>query len=632
MNKNKPAPINHKVPKPPVSKKPAPAPVKQSGINIKSILFFAVLAISFILYLKNLYGFQELTNLYIKRQASWVLNIQPFIALLVYGVFGYFGFLYVSGKSTGKMTKVIMGAGLLLVIALHALAFNAGFEDVDDNASYMITAKSLVEHGAPYYLYMAPDPLHPDALRVDTEGALGLPIMLIPVYLIWGMNFKIMELLIFLMMIGSVVMCYLLFKKFTDKILALLITVIFATHPYIVAFSSIIMTEIPYLFWSLLAIYLVIKYHSATKFNIWYLLAAVVAVTMTYLTRAVGIGLVVAVVLYTFARSNMWVYLKKKSFGFIKDPKFLRFVIISAVLFVVVMCYQFWARSLGGASQAEILAKLDIAKLFKQNINAAWQVFAQNIFSGGIIRWEVKQIEPVGFLWIIVSLITFLGMAISLIKRELVAISTILVALVLMAGNVAQQPIVLSRYLIIFTPFLIYFFYTGIQWPLDQLNKNGYWGRVFGTLALATILSSSFTGNAYTIQKSHTGELYNPGYAAFLECAAWAKDNLPKDAIVASRKERIFYIFSDMKGFKHARSTELQNVKTEADFTAYKKKKLDEFARNKTKYVIIDTFNSSTMNFIAPIIQENPDKFKLIKTIGDEKRGPCYVFEIIPWW
>lgn len=637
MSKKPPAPTNKKTPKSPLTTKPVATPAPKSPINLKVILLFLVLAVSFFLYLKNLYGVQNLaeglTNIYIKRQASWILSMQPVIAFLVYAIFGYIGFLFLSKKEPGKWIPIVMGFGLMLIIALHWLAFNASFEvNVDDNASYMIAAKSLVQYGAPYYTYLPPSP-DATGLKVDTEGALGLPLMLIPVYWIWGMSFRPMEIMIFLTMIGSVVMCYLMFKRLTGKLFAILIALIFGTHPYVVAFSSIIMTEIPYLFWSLMAIFLVMKYHAREKFSIWYLLAALVAVFMTYLTRAVGIGMIAAVAVYLLARSNMWNYIKKKSFGFIKDPKFLRFIIMSGALLIIVILYQLWARSLGGASQAEALAKLNIADLFKKNLDAAWQVFAQGIFAGDIIRWKVHQIEPVGFLWILVSLITLLGWIVSLIKRELVAISSLFVIIVLMIGNTAVQPIVVSRYLIIFVPFFIYFFYTGIQWPLDKLSKTGQWGKAIGTLALVAILSSSFVGNAYNIAQSHTGGLYSPSEASFLECAEWAKTNIPKEAIVASRKERVFYVFSDgLRGYKHFSNTDSQLIEKGMTLPEFETYKLDQIAKNKTAYLILDTFSSSSMQMILPIVQKNPDKFKLIKTFGDEKKGPCYLVQVIPWW
>jgi hypothetical protein len=441
--------------------------------------------------------------------------------------------------------------------------------------------------------------------------------------------------LIFLTMIGSVIMCYLLFSKVAGKALALVITLLFATHPYIVAFSSIIMTEIPYIFWSLLALVLLMKFEDKEKFNVWWLLAAGLAVFMTYLTRAVGAGFFAATVVYFMLRSNMWAYLKKKSAGFIKDPKFLKFAGISIMLVLLMLGYQLWSRSLGGASQAETMQKMDYMKNFGQNLNNLWLVMSQSIFSGSIIRWEVKEIEPVNLGWGLVFIITCIGLVIGLIRRKLLAFYTLFVLLALMFGNTQDSPIVLSRYLIIFTHFFIYFFFMGIQWPLDKLIKAGKWGSMAGVCALAFILPSSFVGNGYTLQKAHTGQLYFESYASFLDCATWARDNLQKDAVVASRKERIFYVFSDgMCGFKHFSGKDqvaLKKVKTEAEYAQYQQDKLKEFKDKKVKYVIIDTFSGNSVKVIFPIIQANPDKFKLVKVIGDEKTGPCYVFEMLPW-
>ncbi|MEI6854020.1 MAG: hypothetical protein WCL06_14335, partial [Bacteroidota bacterium] len=122
-------------------------------------------------------------------------------------------------------------------------------------------------------------------------------------------------------------------------------------------------------------------------------------------------------------------------------------------------------------------------------------------------------------------------------------------------------------------------------------------------------------------------------YKAFLDCAVWAKDNLPKDAIVASRKERIFYIFSDgLRGYKNFSLTDNRMIEKKVTMEEYEKYKLDQFAKANTDYLILDTFTSSSVQIIFPIIQKNPDKFKLEKVIGDEKTGPCYVFKIIKWW
>ena len=599
-----------------------------TNFNLPVILFFIILAISYFVFLSNFFSIKELTNAYIKSSMTWIITGQFFLYTLIYGIFGYFAFRFISGKSEDKITTILTFVGFAAIILLHYIAFNKAFEDVDDNASYMIAAKSLVDKGAPYYLY-SPD------MKPDTEGAIGLPLMLIPFYIIWGMNYMPMEVLIFFTLIGTIVMSFLLFRKMEGTLFALIITVLFATHPYIVSFSSIIMTEIPYLFWSLLALFLCLKFEESKKLNWFLLIGAVIAVFMTYLTRAIGVGFVVAAVLYFLVKSNIWQNIKQKKILFYKDIAFRKFILISVLLFVIMLIYQLWARSLGGASQADTLAKMSLMDQFSKNLGLVWDVLSQNIFTGKLARYEVnpKYLEPVNIGWALLFLITLLGLVYSIIKKQLIGFYFIFVIIVLMIGNAATQALVVSRYLIVFTPFLIYFLYLGIRTLIEWVDKKKVFGKTIGIMVFCFLLGNSFIGDAFNVQRSAKATLYTPPYKAFLDCAAWAKDNLPKESIVASRKERIFYIFSDgLRGYKNFSLTDNRMLEKGMTREEYEKYKLDQFAKYNTDYLIIDTFTSSSVQIIYPIIQKNPEKFKLEKTIGDEKNGACYVFKIIKWW
>ncbi len=611
---------------PATAKKKESVPVSDN--NVPLILFFVLLAISYVVFLSNFYSIKELTNAYIKSSASWIPMLQMLLYTVIYGIFGFFAFRFIKGKSDDKMTTIFTLLGFAAILILHYIAFNKAFEDVDDNASYMIAAKSLVDKGAPYFLYMP-------ELKPDTEGALGLPIMLIPFYLIWGMNYVPMEVLIYFTMVGAVIMSFLLFRKMEGTIFAIIITILFATHPYIVSFSSIIMTEIPYIFWSLLALFLCLKFEESEKINWFLLITAALAIFMTYITRAIGIGFVVAAVVYFFVKSNIWQNIKQKTMPFYKDLAFKKFILISVLLFIFVIIYQIWTRSLGGASQAESLAKMSLWAQFSKNFGLVWDVLSQNIFCGKLARMEVnpKYLEPVNIVWALVFLITFAGLIFSLFKKQLIGFYTMFVIIVLMVGNVATQPLVVSRYIIVFTPFLIYFLYLGIKSLIGLLDKKQQFAKAFGLIVFCFLLGNSFIGDAFNVQRSAKATLYEPPYKAFLDCAVWAKDNLPKDAIVASRKERIFYIFSDgLRGYKNFSLTDNRMIEKKVTMEEYEKYKLDQFAKANTDYLILDTFTSSSVQIIFPIIQKNPDKFKLEKVIGDEKVGPCYVFKLIKWW
>ncbi len=632
--KSSPLQTGLKTAKTPVAPKKKEAIAAAPG-NLTAILFFIILAISYMVFLSNFYSIKELSNAYIKSSEAWIITLQFLIYTLIYGVFGYFAYRFITGKSEDKITTILTIVGFGAIILLHYLAFNKAFEDVDDNASYMIAAKSLVTKGAPYYLYMP-------ELKPDTEGAIGLPLMLIPFYLIWGMNYVPMEMLIFFTMMGAVVMSFLLFRKLEGTLFALLITVLFATHPYFVSFSSIIMTEIPYLFWSLLALFLCLKFEETEKLNWFLLILTALAIFMTYLTRAIGAGFFVAAVLYFFIKSNIWKNIKEKKTQFYKDVAFHKFILISGLIFVFLVIYQLWSRSLGGASQADALAKMSLADQFSKNLGLVWDVLSQNIFCGKLARQEVARsveeqaqyLQPVNIVWALIFLLTFVGLVYSLFKKQLVGLYFLFVMIVLMIGNTATQLLVVSRYLIVFTPFMIYFLYMGVRFLIELVDQKKQFGKTIGLMVFCFLLGNSFIGDAFNVQRSAKPNLYEPPYKAFLDCAVWAKDNLPKESIVGSRKERIFYIFSDgLRGYKDFSLTDNRMLeKKDMSREEYEKYKLDQFAKNNTDYIILDTFTSSSIQIIYPILQNHPDKFKMEKIIGDEKTGACYVFKVLKWW
>jgi len=332
---------------------------------------------------------------------------------------------------------------------------------------------------------------------------------------------------------------------------------------------------------------------------------------MTYLTRAIGAGFFAAAILYFFLKSNFIRNLKEKKLPFYKDVAFKKFLWVSALLVIVFLAYQMWIRSVGGASQAEALAKMSLYDQFTKNLGLVWDVFSQNIFCGKLARVGVNPdyLQPVNFLWILILLIAMVGLVYSIIKKELAGLYFVFVMALLLVGNVATQALVVSRYLIVFTPFMIYFLYMGIKVLIGLLDKKKQIAQLAGLLVFCFLLGNSFIGDAFNVQRSTQATLYTPSYKAFLDCATWAKDNLPKEAIVASRKERIFYIFSDgIRGYKHVSSNEIGRMQEEGiTMEQFQQRKLDKMASTNTDYVIIDTFNAASVQMIYPIIENNPD-------------------------
>ncbi len=593
-------------------------PTKIPELDTYSFLFIIAFILISIYFFINFSELTDISNTYIKTQASWLMICQIIIYLILMGGFAYFGYHYISEKKIEKIDTILISIILFLIILIHIFAFNQALSTNGDNARYMIYAKSLIKTGGFLRIYLPID-------RPVIADPVGLSLILFPIYLIFGMNIISMKLLVFLCFIGSLILTYVVFKQFVDKRIAIIITILFGSHPYIVQYSSMVMTEVPYIFWSLFALWLLLKYEQSDKIHIGYLIFATAAIFMTYLTRAIGAGFTVAVFFYFLVKVNWPLYIKNKDLSFLRALEFKKLVLICLSIFFVFLGWQLRSQSIGGTSQAQIFTNLNIIEnVLTKSLPDFWQVFAQNIFADQMVRWKY---ETVGLKWVLVSIITLLGLCYSFYRKEIVAFYSFFVMFILILGYRSLSPLVFSRYLIPFTPFLIYFLYAGIRFVFtlfkkESLNKLGI---LAGWITLYLILMSNFSGASYYIQKAHRGTVYPIAEANYIECARWAGENLPPDAIVTSRKEAIFYIFSELRGFKHTTSYMKYSKEWETE-------RLETFKKNNTSYLILDTFNSTTIRNIFPILRNHPNKFKLVKRIGEDNKGACYVFEIQKWW
>ena len=91
--------------------------------------------------------------------------------------------------------------------------------------------------------------------------------------------------------------------------------------------------------------------------------------------------------------------------------------------------------------------------------------------------------------------------------------------ILLIIGNPSKSPVVFSRYLIVFSPVLIYLLISGIQ-LFTGLLKNQKLTIAVVSLILILIILNSFSGITYQIQKAHTGHSQTPpncggGYATW---------------------------------------------------------------------------------------------------------------------
>lgn len=105
-----------------------------------------------------------------------------------------------------------------------------------------------------------------------------------------------------------------------------------------------------------------------------------------------------------------------------------------------------------------------------------------------------------------------------------------------------------------------------------------------------------------------------PANASLYAAARWARDNTPEGTIIANRKPRLFYWYSRRAGEVYAFSTDPAAV-------------MADLERMGADYVVVDQISGTTLRYLVPAIQANPDRFEPVYEGGTP---PTLIFRILP--
>jgi hypothetical protein len=102
----------------------------------------------------------------------------------------------------------------------------------------------------------------------------------------------------------------------------------------------------------------------------------------------------------------------------------------------------------------------------------------------------------------------------------------------------------------------------------------------------------------------HRGEAcVGEEYAELLRAAAWARDHTPDSAIVASRQPALFYLGSRRQGSVYAFSSVPEVV-------------IRDLEAMGATYVLVGRTSVTTPLYLAPAVNANPDRFRLVFQAG----------------
>jgi hypothetical protein len=487
-----------------------------------------------------------------------------------------------------KKEKRIILILLLIFLLLAFLAYDPKPALGGDNIHYLLLAQSLIT------LKGYKDLWHPQE-KPHTQYPFGFPLLIIPFLLIFGKDSLFLNILPLIFFIFSFFLLYKIFEKWKFKYL--LISLFFFS-PLVIENSHVLLSEPPFIFFSLLTFFFFLRFEETKKFK--YFLFSSFSATFAFFIRTAGISLVLALFIY-FLIKRRYLYLlilflifflpfsawEKRNKRIEKESSYL-------TQFLQKNPYQ---PELGNINFSEYLAR------FFKNF------YLYNFLVIPKICYFDELPPPMWrfFIGILTIIFIILGNYL-LIKRKTPLNLFLFLYFLLSSLIIFSWPEVWTSERFLF-PFLIFLFFIAIIGGEEffyklKINFLAYLFLFFIFLFYLINDLRMIKENLPNTIKNFSGDRY-AGYPIdwqnYFEVLRWAKDNLPPEAVIVSRKPEFTYFISQRKSVLYLFSTEPQKV-------------LEKMMTDKADYLLYDNFywTLTSQKYLLPVLKIYPEYFELV--------------------
>lgn len=463
--------------------------------------------------------------------------------------------------------------------ALYAFIYDAKIDLNGDNASYYILGKAL--HAGEGYVSINSVNKSP-----NNHFPPGYPLLLSLLFFISD-AFIAVKLLNALFLFGALIVSALVIRTFSDDRTALICLPFLLVNAHLLKFSTMMMTEVPFLFFSMLSFWFFLRGEDRG----WkYYALAFICFMVSFYIRTLGIAILAAYgLVLLFDIRKRWKILAAYIGGFVVLflPWFLR------------------GQSLGGNSYVK---QLFMINPYRPEAGAAGFAdlitrFMKN--AGRYVNREIPEVmfpfktfsykEPVeGIEWLtggILVIIILLGLyRLTKYRRLLSGYLLATFAVLLLWPDVWVG----IRFVLPTLPFLVLLFIHGIT-TISQWVKLR-WNRTF-TPWLALLLLIPLMSEVIALNERSKAP-YEPKWQNYFNVASALKAENKPHLVISCRKPSLFYLYSGTYTTRYA-------------YTLDPDEFLADLEKRKVDYVVLEQLGySSTYRYLLPAIQNNPDRFE----------------------
>lgn len=479
---------------------------------------------------------------------------------------------------------------------IYAIVFNTKINLGGDNAVYYILGDAL-SSGEGY------TNIHNTNMIPNNHFPPGYPAVL-AFFMLISKKIVFLKFVSGLFFLGTILISFRIFEILLEnRKLAFVIAALVLLNGNLLEYSSIMMSEIPYLFFGSLTLLLFMLSERNDHFlKDWRFWAMLVVASFSFHIRTAGIALIGGLVLYLLV-NRKWLKFGVFSvgFGLLGLPWFLRGQSLGGSSYLKQLLQVNPYRPEDGmATVSDFITRLtynitryfevEIPRAFFPNKTVQYQNYMRELTGN-----ELPQgYESEGFMLIGIVLFALMVLGVFNMKkyRSFVAFYLIGSATILLLWPYVWFG---TRFILTIIPFMIFAAVLGVQAILQKVNIDSKLNPI------AYIVLGLFFVKGVKAEAEKTDGEFPPKYADFIRMSEYADAYLPKDAIVLNRKPGLFYINGHRKTTKFPATFDYNEMRAALD-------------SNGVTHVIVDAMGfADEGRYLVPFIQANYDKFTQIQ-------------------
>ncbi len=510
-----------------------------------------------------------------------------------------------SAISAERLRWIVLAVVLLVAALIVAGAFNRAPHSGGDNAGYVSLAYSLVAHHSYTEVW---DP----AGLPHTKYPPVFPALLAVLILLGARTWTALKTVAAVSTIVAVGFTYLWAERRLGVARAAGVAVALALSSSVVYYSHWVLSDPTFLAFTMVSLWALDRADEEGA-GVGWLVVGALAATLAYFTRSAGVPLVVALA--------GWLALRKRWRA-----------LVAVAIGVGVPVFLWWLR-------ARLVGHIEYASEF-------WMVDPYNpslghVGLGGLIGRVLGNIKgytatylPTGIVGrgggpgVVVLGIALVALAVvGWVRRGVRRIGVVEIFLPLYAAVILLWPQVWSgdRFAL---PLLPVLFVLALEALWDGARKLGGPAAVgAGIVALLVVVLPAF-GNWLTatrqasacealIETSGPFACYGPGFTQFAEAATWSGSNLPRKAVVLSRKPRIFYVLSGVRSRTFPFETSSTANLALADSVG-------------ARYELLDEIDGLAGHYVGGAIRQRPGAYCALRAFSQGARVGTRMFGVLP--